>query len=147
MLMESIAQLLRQCGFRSNLLMSCEVMLMSMENVTIAWICGGLAVLVGFIKGVKFLKKSIKDFISELLKEQFGVINGSLASLQTKIDAVDMGTTKNFLVARISDVEKGSDLDEIARERFWEQYEHYCSIGGNSYIRVKVEQLKADGRL
>lgn len=120
---------------------------MSMENVTIAWICGGLAVLVGFIKGVQFLKKSIKDFISELLKEQFGVINGSLASLQTKIDAVDMGTTKNFLVARISDVEKGSELDEIARERFWEQYEHYCSIGGNSYIRVKVEQLRTDGKL
>jgi hypothetical protein len=118
-----------------------------MQNITIGYVVGGLALLVGFIKGVTYLKKSIKEWITDLLKEPFDNLNSKLETMQEKIDEVDMGTCKNFLVARIAEVEKGNELDEIERERFWEQYEHYANIGGNSYIKRKVEELKAEGKL
>lgn len=118
-----------------------------MENITFGAICGGLLLIVGFIKGVKYLKKSIKEWIAQLLKDSFEEINGKLATLQERVDDVDMGTCKNFLVARLAEVEKGNHLDEIERERFWEQYEHYHKIGGNSYIQRKVEELKAEGKI
>lgn len=118
-----------------------------MEQITFGWICAGLALLVGFIKGVKYLKKSIKEWITDLLKEPFENLDKKLATLQERVDEVDMGTCKNFLVARLAEVEKGNHLDEIERERFWEQYEHYHKIGGNSYIQRKVEELKAEGKI
>ena len=120
---------------------------MAMENITIGVIVGGLALIVAFIKGVKFLKKSIKELISDLLKEQFESLNAKLTTLQEKVNDVDMSTTKNFLVARISEVERGHDLDEIGRERFWEEYEHYHKIGGNTYIQRKVDELVSEGKL
>ena len=58
-----------------------------------------------------------------------------------------MATSKNFLVAKIAEVDKGNKLDEIEKERFWEQYEHYSKIGGNSYIQRKVDELKESGKL
>lgn len=118
-----------------------------MENITIGVVVGGLALIVAFIKGVKFLKKSIKELISDLLKEQFDTLNEKLKILQDRVDGVDMNTCKNFLVARISEVERGHNLDEIGRERFWEEYEHYTSIGGNTYIQRKVEELVSEGKL
>lgn len=118
-----------------------------MENITFGQICAGIALIVAFITGVRYLKKSIKEWISQLLKDSFDDINKKLATLQERVDDVDMGTCKNFLVARLAEVEKGNHLDEIERERFWEQYEHYCKIGGNSYIQRKVEELKAEGKI
>lgn len=118
-----------------------------MEAITFGWICAGLALLVGFIKGVKYLKKSIKEWITDLLQEPFDELNKKLTSLQEKVDDVDMSTCKNFLVARLSEIERGNQLDEIERERFWEQYEHYTSIGGNTYIQRKVEEMVAEGKL
>jgi len=118
-----------------------------MESITIGGLVAGIALLVAFIQGVKYLRNSIKEWMTESLHDQFGDITNKLETLQTKIDEVDMGTCKNFLVARLAEVEKGSHLNEIERERFWEQYEHYCKIGGNSYIQRKVEELKAEGKL
>ena len=43
--------------------------------------------------------------------------------------------------------EQDEPIDEIERERFWEQYEHYVKCGGNSYIQRKVENLKQAGKL
>ena len=58
-----------------------------------------------------------------------------------------MQACKNYLVSFLSDVEKDELTDEIERERFWEQYQHYTEHGGNSYIKRKVEKLKSEGKL
>lgn len=58
-----------------------------------------------------------------------------------KIEEVDINATKNYLVARISDIKSGNDLDDISRERFFEEYEHYLKLKGNSYIKNEVEKL------
>lgn len=118
-----------------------------MENITIGYIVGGVVLIAGFIAGVRELKKSVKDWITNLLKESFDSLNAKLTTMQEKIDDVDMSTCKNFLVARLAEIERGHQLDEIERERFWEQYEHYLKIGGNTYIQRKVEQFKAEGKI
>lgn len=118
-----------------------------MESITVGGIVACIGLLVAFIQGIKYLRTSIKDWMREALRESFDGLNGKIEALQTKVDDVDMGTCKNFLVARLAELEKGNDLNEIEKERFWEQYEHYSSIGGNSYIQRKVEELKAEGKL
>ena len=120
---------------------------MDMETITIGWIVGGVAMLVALIKGIKYLQKTTKEWITDLLREPFEKLDKQMVGLQKKVDDIDISTCKNFLVARISEVEKGNPLDEIERERFWEQYEHYSKIGGNSYIKRKVDELKAEGKL
>ena len=118
-----------------------------MENITIGWVIGGVVLLAGFIAGVKELKKNIKEWLTDLFKEPFDNLSDQLTTLQKRVDDVDISTCKNFLVSRLSEIERGHQLDEIERERFWEQYEHYLDIGGNTYIQRKVEQLKAEGKL
>ena len=118
-----------------------------MESITIGGLVAGLGLLVALIQGVKYLRINIKEWMTASLKESFDDLNKKMDALQNRMDDVDMGTCKNFLVARLAEVEKGSHLNEIERERFWEQYEHYCRIGGNSYIQRKVEELKAQGKL
>lgn len=95
-----------------------------------------VAYLVALITGVKYLKKTLGEWIDKALKP----VNES-------IKEVDMNACKNYLVSFLSDVEKDKTIDEIEKERFWEQYEHYQKIGGNSYITRKVEALKNEGKL
>ena len=118
-----------------------------MEQITLGQIALGLTFIVGLIGSIKYLREHIHEWISGSLSDQFEAIDDKFDKLTEQIDGVDMNATKNFLVARLAEVEKGSQMDEIERERFWEQYEHYSKIGGNSYIQRKVEQLKEDGKL
>ena len=46
-----------------------------------------------------------------------------------------------------ADVEQNKIIDEVEKERFYETYEHYTKLGGNSYIHDKVESLKKAGKL
>ena len=111
-----------------------------MESITLGQIGLAVTYLVGLISGIAYLKKHLKDWIAGSLKEE-------LDSLGNQIKEVDMNATKNFLVARLSDIEQDQPMNEIEAERFWEQYEHYHKIGGNSYIDQKVEKLKISGKL
>lgn len=64
-----------------------------------------------------------------------------------QIESVDRENCKNFLVTFLAETERGQEHDQIELERFHEQFEHYKSIGGNSYIKAKVEKLQKDGKL
>jgi hypothetical protein len=118
-----------------------------MENVTLGQIALGITFLVTLISGIAFLHKTLKKFLSESLGDQFFEINVKIDSLQETIDGVDMNHTKNFLVRVLSDIEQGNKIDEVEKERFSEQFDHYCEHGGNSYIRAKVEKLRQEGKL
>ena len=41
----------------------------------------------------------------------------------------------------------GNPLDDISKQRFYEQYEHYTRLGGNSYVSSEVERLRKEGKL
>ena len=118
-----------------------------MEQITIGEIAVAVAFLAALISGVGVLSKKTKDWINKAMEKQLDEIGKGIKDLGERIDSVDMQATKNFLVARLSEVEKGTPLDDIETERFWEEYEHYSKIGGNSYIKRKVEQLKTDGKI
>ena len=118
-----------------------------MESITLGQIAIGVTFLVGLISGVGFLLKTMKDWISKSLDAQLHSIKEEIKGLHDRIDDVDMESCKNFLVRFLSDVEKDQPLDEVEKLRFHEQYAHYVNMGGNSYIRDKVEKLKASGKL
>lgn len=118
-----------------------------MEGITLGQIGLGIGFLVSLISGISFLGAKIKHWISDSMKEQMDQIGNRLDDLQGRIDNVDMESCKNFLVNFLSRIERGVGVDEIERERFWEQYEHYQKHGGNSYIKRKVETLKSENKL
>lgn len=119
----------------------------TMEQITLGQIAVAVAFFVALITGVSYLLKQIKAAIKSALKDEFKPINDKIDELGKHLDSVDMESCKNFLVSVLSDIEKGLDVDEIERERFWEQYQHYQKIGGNSYIKKKVDQLEKEGKI
>lgn len=117
-----------------------------MENITVGQIGIFITFLVGLITGIGYLTKQMKTLIRKTMEDQFELIDSKLDEMSEKITEVDMNATKNFLVARLCELES-EDLDEIEMERFFEQYGHYHNLGGNSYIDLKVNKLKEMGRL
>lgn len=117
-----------------------------MENITIGQIGLAVTFLVGLVSGIGYLHKQMKVWIADALSDQLKAIDDKLNELNGHIDDVDMNATKNFLVARLADLEK-HELEEIELERFYEQYGHYHKLGGNSYIDQRVQKLKSMGKL
>ena len=96
-----------------------------------------LATLIGSCTAIySALKKAIQKLFQIMTKD-----------IHNEIARVDLENCKNYLVTFLARVERGEPVDEIEKQRFWEQYEHYSSNGGNSYIANKVEKEKATGRL
>lgn len=118
-----------------------------MENLTLQDISLAITFMVGFIGGVGFLYKSIKGFLEKIITEQFEPFQKSLDELKDNVEKVDMESCKNFLVRCLGDFENGKIISDIEQERFWEEYEHYLSKGGNSYVKHRVEKLQAEGKL
>lgn len=112
------------------------------EQLTLGEVGVVIAFLVALISGVGYLVTQVKKWLTALLDDQFKAINTRIDNLQKQMQDVDLESTKNYLVGFLSDVEKGAMIDEIQKERFYEQYEHYQKSGGNSYIKQKVEQLQ-----
>jgi len=118
-----------------------------MENLTFGEVSSALTLLVAFIGSVAFLHKKMKTWITDALEDQFSAIDKEMQSLQDRLDRVDMEGCKNFLVRVISDIDQGQEIGETELERFWEQFEYYKSLGGNTYISKKVDRLESEGKL
>lgn len=118
-----------------------------MEQITLGQIAEWVAFCVALIGGLTYLHLQLKKWVSAMLKEEFEPINKKLDMVNQALDSVDLENCKNFLVVILADVEKGNPLDEIEKERFWEEYGHYVDKGGNSYIKTKVERLKAENKI
>ena len=118
-----------------------------MEQITLGQIATAVAFLVALIGGVAFLLKKLKEFIVLTLKEELAPIKQDLSETKKLIDKVDLENCKNYLVMFIAETERGIEHDEIEKQRFWEEYEHYSNCGGNSYIKRSVEALKAENKI
>lgn len=118
-----------------------------MENITLGQIAIVLAFIAALIVSIKTIGSTVSKAVKKGLETEMKPINDKLDKLDTKIDNVDLNATKNFLVARLDEIEQGKPLQGIEEERFWEQYEHYQAKGGNSYIAHKIEQLQEQGKL
>ena len=118
-----------------------------MENITIGEISLALTFMVGFFGGVGFLYKGMKNFLEKLILEQFAPFQESIDDLKKNVERVDMESCKNYLVRCLGDFEHGNKISDVEQERFWEEYEHYLKIGGNSYIKHRVEKLQSEKKL
>ena len=118
-----------------------------MEQITIGQIATAISLLVGLISGIGFLYAKLKTWVSNAFKEQLVDIAKRFDETDKKIDRVEMENCKNYLVRFMSDVEQKKVIDEVELERFFEEYERYAKLGGNSYIKHKYEKLKAEKKL
>ena len=117
-------------------------------NLTLEQISVFIIFIGGLIGGIKYLKKELKDALSEMLEDQFEEVNKKLDALQSSLTKVDTQTCKNFLVRYLADVERGSHMYNDEQKRFWEEYDHYIlELKENSYIKEWVLQLKKEGKL
>ena len=113
-----------------------------MEQITLGQAAAALALIVAVITGIKYLGKTLKDGLNSAFKEQFKPFEAKQDEILKRLDSVDLENCKNFLVTFLAEVGRGEVKDETEMQRFWEEYEHYQKLGGNSYIRNKVEELK-----
>ena len=113
-----------------------------MENITLGQMAAAIAFLVALIAGLKALKKAVKEWLDGAFKDRFDAIDKSNAEILKRLDSVDLENCKNYLVTFLSETSRGEMKDETEVQRFWEEYEHYVSKGGNSYIKNKVNELK-----
>ena len=119
-----------------------------MGDITLQQIALGLAFIVGLWASIDTLSKKFTAISKKSLEEALKPTNAKIDELGKKIYKVDSNATKNYLVSRLDDIEKGENLNEAGKERFWEQYEHYTQdLAGNSYIKNRVNKLKNDGLL
>ncbi len=120
----------------------------ALKNLTLLDISVIVLFIIGLIRGVKELKKSIKEFLQKLLEDQFKEVNNKLDEMQTSITTLDVQGTKNFLVRYLADVERGQYIYDSEARRFWEEYDHYIDdLHENSYIKEWVARLKKEGKL
>lgn len=118
-----------------------------MENITLGQVSLALTFVIGLISGIGFLMQNTKKWINNAMKEQMSDIKAQIEDITDRLDQVDLESTKNYLVTYLSDIERGKVLDEIEKERFYEQYQHYLNKGGNSYIKQKVDCIQKKGWL
>ena len=120
----------------------------AIQNLTLLDISVIVLFIVGLIRGVQELKKSIKEFLQKLLEDQFKEVNNKLDGMQATITKLDTQECKNFLVRYLADVERGDHIYESEQQRFWEEYDHYIDdLHENSYIKEWVARLKEEGKL
>lgn len=120
---------------------------MTLESISLPDIGAMVGFLVALITGVAFLMNTFKKWIKDSLKDELDPLKEKLSSMEKDLEEVDMENTKNFLVRFLADVEQGNMIDEIEKERFWEQYERYTKKGRNGYVKRKVDKLKEKGLL
>lgn len=120
----------------------------AVKNITLLDISVIVLFVVGLIRGVQELKKSIKEFLQKLLEDQFKEVNDKLDGMQNTITKLDTQECKNFLVRYLADIERGNIIYDSERQRFWEEYDHYIKdLGENSFVKEWVARLKEEGKL
>lgn len=118
-----------------------------MDKITIGQIAAAVAMVAALISGLAVIGQKLKKYIQNAFDDSTQAIQASLKKLEDRVETVDQEACKNYLVIFLSGVDKGNTVDEIEKERFWEEYQHYTKAGGNSYIKRKVEKLVTEGKL
>ena len=125
-----------------------------MENITLGTIENILVFIVSIIGSVLIITSKVSSVLKKTIQSEMTPVNekiqkleGKIDSLAEKVDEVDKNSTKDFLVARLGEVERGGYLDDITRQRFYEEMERYEHLGGNSYIHIRFEELKKQGKI
>ena len=119
-----------------------------MESITLGQLAAAAAFIVALGVGFKTLKGWTVDAVKAAVKEELAQLSGEIKDLREELRKEDKEKTKNFLVARLNEIENGETWSEIERQRFYEQYDHYTNdLNGNTYIKKAVEVHEAEGKI
>ena len=118
-----------------------------MDNITIGQIAAAVAMVAALITGLGIIGQRLKKYIKTAFDDSTTTITARIDKLENRVEKVDQEACKNYLVPFLAGVERGNPVDEIEMERFWEEYQHYTSNGGNSYIKSKVKKLQNEKKL
>lgn len=76
-------------------------------------------------------------------------IDGLEDTFTKKIDKIEYESCKTFLVSTIAEIKRmnelGQEVDGVLKKRFFERYDRYIAMGGNTYVKSEVEKLKKNG--
>ncbi len=118
-----------------------------MENWTVGQILGTITAIAGGLTALGVITKKAGGVITKWLQVQLAPINNKLIELALQTTENDKNRAMDFIVRFLADVEQGAEVDAEEKKRFWENYDLYVSLGGNSYIHSKVERLQKEGKL
>lgn len=122
-----------------------------MDGITVNDIFEWVKIIAAFITSAtviyKLVSMAFRKTLNKALDEKITPISEKLDALERKHDLSDREQAKNFIVRFLADVEQGQPIDADELHCFWDNYELYKAMGGNSYIHDKVEKLKAQGKL
>ena len=118
-----------------------------MGQITLGDVGVWLAGLAALIGSCTIIFQALKKLIEKLFKAQTESIKADLDAQRDTLTRIDLEGTKNFLVNVLSAAERGEQMTEIQKIRVREQYDHYTTAGGNSYIKDWYSRLKAEGKL
>ncbi len=107
-----------------------------MENITIGQITTIVVGIGALISGVEFLLIRFNKLFDTKLKP-----------INTRLNEIELSSDKNFIVRFLADIEQGNIVDEVEKQRFYEIYQRYKELGGNSYVSHKVDKLQKEGKL
>ena len=108
-----------------------------MSDITLGQIEAFIVWIGGFIGATSVIVVAVKKAIEKGFKP-----------VNDKIERVDRNSTMNYLVDKMTEIDKGEKLDGVSRKRFIDQYEHYTKdLEGNTYIKEEYDRLKKEGKL
>ena len=107
-----------------------------MENITIGQITTFILGFVALISGIEFILARINK-----------IFDNKLHPINIRLNEIEISSDKNFIVRFLADIEQGNLVDEVEKERFYEIYQRYKELGGNSYVSHKVDKLQKEGKL
>lgn len=107
-----------------------------MENITIGQITTVLIGIGALISGIEFLLIRFNKIFDLKLKP-----------INNRLNDIELSSDKNFIVRFLADIEEGNHVDDVEKERFYEIYQRYKELGGNSYVSHKVDKLEKEGKL
>lgn len=95
----------------------------------------------GEISNVIILIASIITAVTTIIVAIQKILKKTFEPINKKIDNIDLGQARNYLVDFLADIEAGVKKDECQIERAYELYDHYTKdLHGNSYIHAKWEK-------
>lgn len=118
-----------------------------MGSITLEEIGLALAFIAALVASIGSIGKVVKKAVEKAFKDATKDFTDRFDKLDSKVETIDMENCKNYLVTFLAEVARNELKDETEYQRFWEEYQHYKSIGGNTYIQHKVEQLEKEGKL
>jgi hypothetical protein len=140
---------------------------MILENLTLSEVLVILSGIITFINVINTLRdhsKKAQDKILEPNTEKIDdlgkklddtckkideKIDGLEVTFTEKIDKIEYESCKTFLVSTIAEIKRmnelGQEVDGVLKKRFFERYDRYIALGGNTYVKSEVENLKKNG--